>query len=371
MISGKSVQGGVAYVNVLCSPANGYGVSQVRGSFNLSKSVLGLGRGRRHARARPQLRLAPLALLLAAGRPLLQSGIGLLQRRGRRVARDDHELLPSPERRALEHRSPVRSDGQHADRHAGRGGVVSRDRSGRQHDDDVELDDDVDEHNDATDDHEYDDDSTHDDQHLVVDDEAADDEHVDVDEQHATADDDAPPTTSTTTTRPTTTSTSSSTTKPPTTSTSTSTSSTLRPTTTRPPTTTSTSKLIATTSTRPPTTTSTTKSPVTTTSTTTLPGDGDADGVVNGVDACPNTPAGDVVDPRGCTLCACAAASHDAYVSCVRDTVDASALAATSAGRRNAVRQAKRSTCGRGDTTRLLRLPERERVQGTMPHAHA
>jgi hypothetical protein len=37
MISGKSVQGGIAYVNVLCNQNNGYGVSQVRGSFDLSQ----------------------------------------------------------------------------------------------------------------------------------------------------------------------------------------------------------------------------------------------------------------------------------------------------------------------------------------------
>src|SRR5581483_5953457 len=36
-ISGKAVQGGIAYINVLCNPSYGYGVSQVFGSFDLSR----------------------------------------------------------------------------------------------------------------------------------------------------------------------------------------------------------------------------------------------------------------------------------------------------------------------------------------------
>ncbi len=36
-VSGKSVQGGIAYVNVLCNASYGYGVSQVFGSFDLSQ----------------------------------------------------------------------------------------------------------------------------------------------------------------------------------------------------------------------------------------------------------------------------------------------------------------------------------------------
>jgi len=37
MVSGKPVQGGIAYVNALCSQSYGYGVSQVHGSFDLSR----------------------------------------------------------------------------------------------------------------------------------------------------------------------------------------------------------------------------------------------------------------------------------------------------------------------------------------------
>src|SRR2546426_8898834 len=36
-VSGKSVQGGVAYIDVLCNASYGYGVSQVYGSFDLSQ----------------------------------------------------------------------------------------------------------------------------------------------------------------------------------------------------------------------------------------------------------------------------------------------------------------------------------------------
>src|SRR5947207_3001027 len=36
-VSGKSVQGGVAYVDVLCNASYGYGVSQVDGAFDLSQ----------------------------------------------------------------------------------------------------------------------------------------------------------------------------------------------------------------------------------------------------------------------------------------------------------------------------------------------
>src|SRR2546427_678228 len=36
-VSGKSVQGGVAYIDVLCNASYGYGVSQVYGSLDLSQ----------------------------------------------------------------------------------------------------------------------------------------------------------------------------------------------------------------------------------------------------------------------------------------------------------------------------------------------
>jgi hypothetical protein len=157
-----------------------------------------------------------------------------------------------------------------------------------------------------------------------------------------------PPTTTTSTTstlRPTTTvptTSSTSTTKLPTTSTTSSTSTTTRPTTTsRPPTTTTTSS------------TSTTAMPATTTSSTTLRGDRDADGVADAIDACPATPAGDLVDPRGCTPCPCAGPEgagweRGAYTRCVR-TAAAGYDAAT---RRVMIQHARRSSCAKVNATR-------------------
>src|SRR5262249_41031715 len=36
LVSGKIVSGGIAYIDVLCSPSFAYGVSQVNGTFNLA-----------------------------------------------------------------------------------------------------------------------------------------------------------------------------------------------------------------------------------------------------------------------------------------------------------------------------------------------
>jgi hypothetical protein len=154
-----------------------------------------------------------------------------------------------------------------------------------------------------------------------------------------------PPTTSTTstttTTRPPTTTTTTSTTRPPTTTTSTTTS------TTRPPTTTTT--------TTSSTTTTTSAAPSTTT-TTLAPGDADGDGVLDAVDACPGTPAGDLVDTRGCSLCPCDGrwGSRSAYVQCVR-TQGRTLVAAgvlSSEELRAAVSAARRASCGVASTTR-------------------
>jgi hypothetical protein len=165
-----------------------------------------------------------------------------------------------------------------------------------------------------------------------------------------------------------TTTTSSTTTKPPTTTTSST--STLRPTTTAPTTsttsststtklpTTSTTSSSTSTTTRPTTTsrpssTTTTATPTTTTSSTTLPGDGDADGVPNAIDACPATPSGDLVDPRGCTPCPCAGPEgagweRGAYVRCVRQA----AAAYDAATRRVMIQHSRRSSCGKVNATR-------------------
>src|SRR5207249_4068681 len=124
----------------------------------------------------------------------------------------------------------------------------------------------------------------------------------------------------------------------PTTSTTTSTTSTSRPTTTVTTSTTTTTRPTTTTTTRPttsstttvttttrPTTTSTSS---TTTSTTAPPqpagGDSDGDGIPDGVDRCPGTPPGDLVDATGCSACPCAGVggtrwrSRATYRACVR-----------------------------------------------------
>src|SRR5439155_1126073 len=93
----------------------------------------------------------------------------------------------------------------------------------------------------------------------------------------------------------------------------TSTTTTTRPTTTTTTSTTTTTRPTTTTTTRPTTsstTTVTTTTRPTTTSTTAPPrpagGDSDGDGIPDGVDRCPGTPLGDLVDATGCSACPCA-----------------------------------------------------------------
>ena len=191
-------------------------------------------------------------------------------------------------------------------------------------------------------------------------------------------------TTTTTTSRPSTTSTttSSTTTPPPTTtsstrapsSTTTTTSTTTSSTTTRPPTTTTTT---TSTTARPPTTTTTsaststtiratTTSITTTVPTTTVPvspgGDADGDGVPDRADVCPGSPSGDIVDGTGCSICPCTGMasgapwpSRSAYLHCVRDA----AARLDRARRVAALGHAQRSSCGRPAMTRccLFRTP--------------
>jgi hypothetical protein len=85
-----------------------------------------VGPARAGARARPQLRQRPLALLRPADRPLLQPGERLLQRPGRQVAGLDHELLPPPLRRHEQHRLRLRRRRQRRDAGADRTGHVPR-----------------------------------------------------------------------------------------------------------------------------------------------------------------------------------------------------------------------------------------------------
>jgi hypothetical protein len=152
----------------------------------------------------------------------------------------------------------------------------------------------------------------------------------------------APSTTTTTSSSTTSTraTTSSTTTPPPPSATTTST-------TVRRPTTTSTSTTV-----RRPATTSTSLPPS---------GDADADGVTDVLDACPGTPAGDLVDASGCSVCPCAAMrdgtpwpSRNAYLRCVRTELrgraEGGAVSRTSL--RGLSRQMRLSTCGRATMTR-------------------
>jgi hypothetical protein len=102
----------------------------------------------------------------------------------------------------------------------------------------------------------------------------------------------------------------------------------------------------------------------TSTTSTTLPrgGDGeDGDGVPDGADECPRTPAGDLVDATGCSVCPCdgprsggAWGSHSAYLRCVRDAIRRGVAQGTLAEtRRRVVRtRARTSTCGSRTRTR-------------------
>src|SRR5262245_17781905 len=89
--------------------------------------------------------------------------------------------------------------------------------------------------------------------------------------------------------------------------------------------------------------------------------DADGDGVADAVDACPDTPGGDLVDQDGCSVCPCDAtvngdawASHGDYVRCVvqeaRQRVQGHV--ATKRAMRAALRTARRSTCGSSALTR-------------------
>jgi hypothetical protein len=75
--------------------------------------------------------------------------------------------------------------------------------------------------------------------------------------------------------------------------------------------------------------------------------------VVDAIDACPATPTGDLVDPRGCTPCPCAGPdgagwARGAYVRCVREA----AAGYDTATRRVMLQHARRSSCAKIDATR-------------------
>jgi hypothetical protein len=130
-------------------------------------------------------------------------------------------------------------------------------------------------------------------------------------------------------------------------------------TTTRPPTTT---RAPTTTTTRPSATSTTTVRPTSTTSTTApSSGDADGDGVSDASDACPGTPADELVNPAGCSVCPCAGPSGGeswpsrlAYLRCVRTAArDLLAVGRLDDGRRRAaLEHTRRSSCGRPAATR-------------------
>jgi len=203
-------------------------------------------------------------------------------------------------------------------------------------------------------------------------------------------------TTTTTTTIPISTTTST-TAKPPTTTSTTlttSTTTTARPTTTTSPSTSSTTTSTSTTSTIGTSSTATTASTSSSTSTTvasvssstvtttpsttttstttvapststTLPavpgGDSDGDGVPDARDACAGTPPGDVVDASGCSLCPCDGPrgggrwqSRSAYLRCVRGPAKLRVALGVLGRheRRSALERARQSSCGRAAATR-------------------
>jgi metallopeptidase family M12-like protein len=135
--------------------------------------------------------------------------------------------------------------------------------------------------------------------------------------------------------------------------------------------TTSSSTTTATSSSTTTTSSSTTSSTSTTTS---IPGalaDSDGDGVPDRDDACPGTPAGELVDGRGCGVCPCDRprdagrwSSHAAYVRCVRSELLRRRGGGTLDRRteRSALDAARRSSCGRSGATRCC-ISGRCRIQ--------
>ena len=85
-------------------------------------------------------------------------------------------------------------------------------------------------------------------------------------------------------------------------------------------------------------------------------GDSDGDGVPDARDACAGTPPGDVVDASGCSLCPCDGSrgggrwqSRSAYLRCVRG---AAKLRLARHEQRSALERARQSSCGRAAATR-------------------
>ena len=98
-----------------------------------------------------------------------------------------------------------------------------------------------------------------------------------------------------------------------------------------------------------------------------LAGDSDCDGVLDAFDLCPGTPALELVDTTGCSVCPCGAAwtDHTAYVSCVTAVANQRSLAGllTRTQKSNVIKHAQSSTCG---TTAIRCCTWRKLVTGSM-----
>ena len=99
-----------------------------------------------------------------------------------------------------------------------------------------------------------------------------------------------------------------------------------------------------------------------------LLGDADCDGVLDAFDLCPTTPALELVNTSGCSICPCDAgwASHSAYVSCVTAEANREYLVhlLTKTQRTAVINHAQKSTCG---TTGAIRCCTwRKLVTGSM-----
>src|SRR5204863_892345 len=131
--------------------------------------------------------------------------------------------------------------------------------------------------------------------------------------------------------------------------------------------------------TTPPSTSTSTTSATTTAapSTSTTPpavpgGDADGDGVPDARDACAGTPPGDLVDARGCSVCACNGPrgggwpARSAYLRCVRGEARLRVALGVLGRReqRSALERARQSSCGRAAATRCCLYVGAEDVTG-------
>ena len=94
--------------------------------------------------------------------------------------------------------------------------------------------------------------------------------------------------------------------------------------------------------------------------------DDDQDGVADELDACIDTPSGDITAADGCSVCPCEGpadgsswGSHDGYLKCVADAIRVRKHDRTMSRKaaRNALRIARKATCGNEALTRCCIFP--------------